>query len=228
VGRVIEYKTSYVLDLTETIYKYLLAVFYCIFISFLSVLLCWEAIKERKTSSLPELSNHAKLRPVLLLFISALLILDLSYGLWVLVRAHSSLSAQRRPRSSARSGRVTIGTLWPFAVSVIEIFIFRLLWTHYEPHGTVGVPFSINPLVDLDDLAIVVLIVSWLTWTKRHAVTWVAKAAGASLAPVVEVTVEGALLLADGTSIPFSEPEKWPRKGLGRSRIASVVSGRCR
>ena len=82
--------------------------------------------------------------------------------------------------------------------------------------------------MDLEDLAIALLVVSFLTWTKQHAATWVAKVAGASLAPVVAVTVDRGLLLADGASIPFNEPRTWPRKGLGRSRIACVVQGTLR
>ena len=110
-------------------------------------------------------------------------------------------------------------------VAAFEVLIFRLMWNAVQVHPSTSGGLVLNPLVDLEDLGSILLVLGWLRWFKGKVMRWAPKSTGTSIEPVVGIKSEGSLLLADGGVIPRLPTLKWPKRGVGKSKIVTVIKG---
>lgn len=190
-------------------------------VSFFSVVWLWIAVKQRKSSSLPNLIHSNSAPTLLARFFALIFVVNVLYLMWIMIKVTRSRVKVRTGK--IRTDRVDVGNYLPILVAALEILIFRFLWNSYQIHPRVRPNLVVNPLVDLEDLGSILLVVGWLRWIKIKIMRWVPRAAGISLAPVVGVLNIKTLLLADGTPIRRWPALEWPSKGIGRSTIVAIA-----
>jgi len=208
--------------LLELLSKLLLVALTNTFVSFVSVVWLWAAVKERQSSSLPNLLHSADTSVLLARFFALTFVVNILYLAWIfiMITRASSTVMQRK----IRSDRIEFGNVLPLVVAIAEVVIFRYLWNGYQVHSSVDQRLILNPLVDLEDLGSLLLVVGWLRWTKTKVMRWVPRVTGNSMEPVVGVRQDGSLLLADGAVIPRWPILTWPINGIGKSKVVAILS----
>jgi hypothetical protein len=185
----------------------------------------WVSIKEQKPSSLPNLANQSSLGHFIANYFSVLLVIQYAYLVWIVWTISRADSIEAQSRQGTRRDRLVIGSVTPLILSAMEVLVFRLMWNSIQIHNGVTSGMTLDPLVDLQSIALFLLMVGWLKWILQKLTKWVPEAIGTSLEPVVGVRSDGLLVLADGRTIASHPVMAWPIKGIGRSRVVGVVPG---
>jgi hypothetical protein len=211
------------LDTFERVLNTLVGVICSTLLTFISVVFCWAAIDEQWPSSLSNLQRGVSAWKPIGTFLWAMLILQAIFIGWTLYTAKISGSHVKESRKASRGNRISITTKWSAICSIMALGAFWFCWIQYQQPQPLRTQIGVDPLALLQVVGTMLLVFSGLTWSQRLLSKWIAKNWGMSLAPVVGVRSDMRLQLADGHCLVFREPNEWPKKGIGRSKIAFVI-----
>lgn len=188
------------------------------------ILLCWIALKQIQSSTLPDLKAHTSLVGFLRLYFALILALHVSYVAWIFAVSRPKLRSANSISIGWSSNRLSLVGILPFLAALTDFSLFRILWSKYELPQPIGGAFSLNPSIMLQDLGVVVLVVTMITGVNRWFARVSARQFNLPTSPVVGVTPNGKLLRADGHQEPMPLPMPWPTRGLRRRSAVAVVS----
>jgi len=175
----------------------------------LLVIWFWAGTRQMASPTLPALHSHAETYLFLSVFALALTCVDFIFFGWIVLGLGSTA---RQATTGTRNGRVASGTKLAQTVAVIEVISFRLIWSLFQTHPNAGVSPSLTPVVNFEIVGALLVTVGLIAWMNRGMYRRIALYRGESLEPVVAITRDGALLLADGSTIPMLASIIWPKR----------------